>query len=198
MNHLALLSGLVNRYFGLRHGRSEANQDGLVASSPALGLSRFGLTEEGRRQVREAVAASELDGSVLIYCSDFLRARETAEIAREVLAARPPATSPELRERFFGIHDGGSHSIYENVWARDRRNPAQTEDGVESVHSVLERTTRLVRSLELLHREQTVLLISHGDPLQILQCGFRRCCPSLHRTLPSLSTGAVRALSLAG
>lgn len=80
-------AGLKNRYFGLRHGESEANKLGVISSDPDIGSRMHGLTALGRSQAR--LAASELlrqvdrdtvDPSTLVFVSShFRRARETAE-----------------------------------------------------------------------------------------------------------------------
>lgn len=194
MNHLKALARLKNRYYGLRHGESKANHLGLIVSSPEIGTCKFGLTEPGRFQVLDTLSQAKL-ASVSIYCSDFLRARETAELARRSLAAAEPIHAEELRERYFGILDGSTGENYARVWEHDRVAPQESYQGAEPAAKVLERTTRLVKRLESLHQDRVILLVSHGDPLQILECGFRGLCPSRHRELPSLGTAELRELT---
>ena len=43
---------LKNRYFGLRHGESEANKLGVISSNPAVGTVSHGLTQLGRYAYR--------------------------------------------------------------------------------------------------------------------------------------------------
>ena len=183
-----------NRYFALRHGESEANRDGAIRSDPSTACDAYGLTEVGRGQVRASVSASELGPDALIYSSDFRRARETAEIARALLGALPVTLNERLRERFFGAFEGTSNANYQTVWDRDREDPGQTEDGVESVMSVLGRTSSLVAELELEHVGKTIVFVAHGDPLQIMQTGFLSVNPAEHRGLPPLTTAELREL----
>jgi broad specificity phosphatase PhoE len=63
---------------------------------------------------------------------------------------------------------------------------------------VLDRVTALVADLERRYSGRDILLVSHGDTLQILQAGFLRLDPSLHRRLPPLGTAEIRELHLAG
>jgi len=110
-----------------------------------------------------------------------------------------------LRERNFGELNGGSDSRYQDVWDIDISNPTHNEFGVESVYSVVERTTNMVLEID---EELSVtsekkgsppwkcVLVAHGDVLQILQTGFRKMDGSLHRTLPHLETATVRDLEL--
>ena len=188
--------GLANQYYVMRHGESQANARGIVVSDPERGIMNYGLTERGRNQARES--ATEFirpDKQLRIYCSDFRRARETADIVRNVLSS-PTAVVPcrQLRERYFGDLDGGSDTAYEEIWTRDALNPSHTELGVESVMSILTRTSALLESLERCHREQRLLLIAHGDVLQILQTAFAGLLPSQHRQLPPLQVAEIRPL----
>ena len=49
---------------------------------------------------------SDLDANTLIYSSDFARARQTAELARELLGAPDVQLTHNLRERSFGELEG--------------------------------------------------------------------------------------------
>lgn len=196
-NRLRDLAALTHRYLGLRHGESTANVEGLVISDPARGVDGFGLTERGRAQVEAAVAAFVQTGPVRILSSDFARAWETAEIARALLEVDRIEPALALRERTFGRWEGGSNAAYATVWAADADDPTHTEGGVESVAAVTARTTALVRELEAGGGPPTtVVLVSHGDPLQILQTAFLRAGLGTHRQRPAWSNGELRPLEL--
>lgn len=190
------MSGLRNVYLGLRHGESEANAQGIIVSDPARGVHAFGLTPRGREQARAGVLACPLLGpDTVIYSSDFARARETAEVAREALGAGPVRLRVALRERAFGALEGTSSRNYERVWSRDREDPAHEDHGVEPAARVRARGWALVEELEAAHRDATILLVSHGDPLQLLQTAFLGRGAGEHRDLPHWEPGEVRALS---
>jgi broad specificity phosphatase PhoE len=61
---------------------------------------------------------------------------------------------------------------------------------------VLDRATALVADLERRYSGRDVLLVSHGDTLQILQAGFARMDPAAHRRLPHLGVAEIRPLRL--
>jgi broad specificity phosphatase PhoE len=63
---------------------------------------------------------------------------------------------------------------------------------------VLDRVTALVTDLERRYAGRDILLVSHGDTLQILQAGFLRMNPAAHRRLPHLGMAEIRALRLGG
>jgi broad specificity phosphatase PhoE len=200
MNHLQHLQHLRNTYYAMRHGKSLANDEEVIVSSPEQAVLGYGLSKDGRRQVATAVGTAKhlgvLDHTALIVSSDFARARESAEIAAGVLGTRDLILTTKLRERNFGTWDGQHHSNYELVWAADALDPAHKDNGVESTQEVLDRATSLVADLERDYPGRTVLLVSHGDVLQILQTAFDRVDSGAHRLLPHLKTGEIRKLGL--
>lgn len=88
-------TALRNKYYGLRHGESEANVGGIISSDLTVGSSIHGLTPEGRAQARRAAVdliskigrESLLEpGKVIAVSSPFTRARETAVEAIETIS----------------------------------------------------------------------------------------------------------------
>lgn len=200
MNHLSSIKTLKNRYFVLRHGKGKHNEEAVILSDPSEGVTDYGLVEEGRKEalraIREAKERGLLDNSTIIVSSDFLRAKETAEIACAILQAEKVILSPALRERWFGLWEKTHNSNYNKVWEKDAINPDNKDNFVESPREVLKRVTALVSELEKEYSDKKILLVSHGDALQILQTGFQKVLPSLHRSIQHLETGEVRELSL--
>jgi len=200
MNHIAHITKLKNRYFIQRHGKSEANQLGIILSHPSEAVPKYGLTEEGRARVKtaakQALADHLLDENTVIISSDFKRAVETANITRAELGANPIQLTERLRERSFGSHEGKSNERYQLVWNDDANDPTHTHESVESVESVLERATSIILEQEKKHEGLTFLLVSHGDTLQILQTAFSDIGSAKHRSLPHLNNAEIRELVL--
>ena len=61
---------------------------------------------------------------------------------------------------------------------------------------MLDRSTAFIVDLERRYSGRDILLVSHGDTLQILRAGFLRMNPSQHRSLPELKTAEIRQLRL--
>lgn len=192
------LPPLRNAYFGLRHGQSEANVEGIISSDPAVGTVKHGLTMEGRLQARRA-ATRLLDmvgrdrlNKLHFYSSDFTRAWQTAEEAlsaaknqlefetsvflpdRIELAQLPDSLAkvtqtPLLRERWFGALDGKPLRNYQQVWPRDLVSAEHCTFDVESVSAVTQRIRQLILELEARHTDCSIVLTSHADTLQIAQ-----------------------------
>lgn len=202
MNYLENKDNLSNEYFALRHGQSVPNIKEIVLSHPEDGQKEeYTLTPEGEKQARvsleKAKAEGVLDQNTIIYSSPFSRAKRTAEIAKEVLGVEGEIIFDErLRERWFGNWEQTHTSAYQKVWDVDKENPEHKEAGVESALEVQKRTTELVNELEKKYEGKNILLVSHGDALQILQTGFHKKSPAVHRDLKHLETAEVRNLKL--
>jgi glucosyl-3-phosphoglycerate phosphatase len=198
MNHLSGVERLGNRFSVMRHGQSKANATGVIVSRIETDHDGdYGLTDLGRKQALESAQASGLPEETVICSSDFSRARETAEIVRAQLGAQDLIIAPELRERYFGDWEGTPVANYVRVWEADTSADRSSADAnVETAGAVLDRTTAFVAELERRFSGREILLVAHGDTLQILQAGFQRIDPSQHRSVPALGTAEIRRLTL--
>jgi broad specificity phosphatase PhoE len=198
MNHLLSIERLNNRYFAMRHGHSMANQQGIIVSHPENGCDNYGLSGLGREQVRTSLTQNnQLDANTVVITSDFKRARESAGIAFELLACGVSIyEEPRLRERNFGELELATDDSYGEVWQQDEVNPDSRVRGVESVNQVMARLTSVIVDYENRYSAATILLVSHGDALQILQTAFARLNASTHRQLEHLHTAEIRQLLL--
>lgn len=202
---------LRNLYVLVRHGRSEANEAGIIVSDPVLGEEKYDLTTEGRTQVdttADALAARyAVSGaaSVQIYSSPFLRTRTTASILHErAFPTSPdPIVDDRLCERFFGMWDGKPDSNYQQIWDEDITENLGTLNnwGCESADEVANRAWSFIQELEAESTDpdgeavdgvpppkKVCLLVAHGDVLQILQTCFLDVPSWKHRSLEHLET----------
>lgn len=202
----------------LRHGESVANVAGLIVSVPGpRALEEVGLTSLGREQARAAGARALGHGfgpDTRVVTSDFARARQTAEEFAAVLGAAAPTIDERLRERSFGAHDEGPATAYEIVWARDRDRTPQTHE-VEEVGGVAARVLAALRDADALAAgrgsvdglaavasagaegaadARPVVLVAHGDVLQIALALGEGRDPHEHREVPHLGNAELRRL----
>jgi probable phosphoglycerate mutase len=197
-NHLRRVSQLRNSYCGMRHGQSKANASDIIVSRIDTDrLGDYGLTDLGRQQALAAAKGSGLSSDTVICCSDFARAAQTAQIVAAALGAADVMRAEALRERSFGDWEGMASANYDTVWAADRVSPDHAENNAEPATAVLDRTTGLIVSLERRYSGRDILLVSHGDTLQILQTGFARTNPGSHADLPRLKPAQIRRFRLA-
>jgi probable phosphoglycerate mutase len=189
-------TSLKNKYYAFRHGESQANVEGIIVSDPSIGTAKYGLSDKGRRQVGEsAVRLSAVVANAIIVTSDFRRTVETAEIVRLAIEAELVRIDPRMRERQFGQWEGTCYIHYSDTWNKDAIDPDQMIDGVESANSVRRRMVDAVLSLEADFSDRDIVLVSHGDPLRLLQTAFEGMDTALNRTLPYFETAGWRLLN---
>ncbi|MDP2586206.1 MAG: histidine phosphatase family protein [Candidatus Komeilibacteria bacterium] len=195
MNKVIKRNKLNNRYYVMRHGNSQANVARLIASWPTHSINKFGLTKKGQQEVlRSLKRAGFLNQQTIIYSSDFLRTRQTSEIARRYLKIKKVFITPLLRERNFGQLEFKSSKHYAKAWAYDRKNPRLRPYGSESVLDVQKRLLKLIGDLEKRYQGQTILLVSHGDPLKILIAAFKGVSNPFADGHHSMMTGRIKML----
>eukprot|EP00299_Pterocystis_sp_00344_P003240 c1373_g1_i1.p1 GENE.c1373_g1_i1~~c1373_g1_i1.p1 ORF type:complete len:212 (+),score=45.44 c1373_g1_i1:31-636(+) len=190
-----------NEYFLLRHGQSEANVIGLIVSTE-LGIVKYGLTEKGKEQAREAAQRFQdtvgtfQPEDILVVTSDFLRAVETAaQFSTALNLQAQPTLDARLRERFFGEFDMKDNTNYDRVWDTDTvSEPNSAHFGCESVLAVAQRAADLVNELERSHNGKRIILVAHGDTLQILQTVFLGISPSLQRSVKHMENCELRRM----
>lgn len=196
-DHRSFSERLTKRWFVLRHGRSEANEAGIVASQLSNAETAWGLTDAGRAEVEKSVrceaATLRREPPLRVLSSPFLRTRQTAQIAAASLGVQAEL-EPRLVERDFGDYELLSDNHYEEVWEADPKSPCAVPGRAETVYQVAERVIGLVLEVELNPEIQTCLLVTHCDVAMILTCAFQNIDPRHHRSLDSIGTGELRRL----
>lgn len=147
----------------VRHGQSEFNAVyGKTRIDPGIQDPR--LTEEGRRQAREAAEALADRDIRELVSSPYTRALETAEIIAEALRL-PLRVDPIVGERAAFVCDIGSHrSVLTGRWPLlDLAHlPEQWwPEGEESESALLDRCARFRTRMADRHDWPHVLVVSH-------------------------------------
>lgn len=209
---------LKHHYYSLRHGFSVPNERRVIVSSLTEGCRpEYGLALKGKRQAEVAgeqlywhvkAHASEwfsID-RVLFITSPFTRAMETAQIAsgtffetakKKLDPSSRIVVQSDLRERFFGAKEGLTDEEYHSVWKEDVKNADHHVFGVESVAQVWNRVSAVLQHCEksLKGGSWLVVLVSHGDTLQITQTGVSGYPVQFHRSMPHLNQCEFRHLT---
>lgn len=148
-----------------RHGQNEDNAAGILN-----GHRDLPLTAQGVAQAEEAAAQLAASGLRFdhIYTSPLSRARQTAEIIAEALGADRPVELAELIERDFGVMTGRDQSRIEELCGPDIIKTDTVTyfldpEGAETFPDLLVRARQLLRRLQNIHSDGTILLVTHGD-----------------------------------
>ncbi len=126
-------------------------------------LPRFGLSDLGREQAAATAAFLRDQRAVALYTSPRLRARQSAEIINRVLAC-PRATRSNLIDEVLTGYQGQSNDILKTEFNFYDRL-ARPDD--ETIAAIATRMTRFLETARRRHRGQTVVAVSHADPIMI-------------------------------
>ncbi len=154
----------MRRIYLARHGETEWNAVGRLQ-----GATDIPLDEKGRAQARALGALLSGEGIVAVTTSDLSRARETGQIAGDLLGVKAPlVTDVELGERGFGVLEGLTREELETRYTQewlDWREKGAPPPGAEQTDSIAPRMLRaLARCFE---RGGPMLVVSHGAAMRL-------------------------------
>jgi probable phosphoglycerate mutase len=157
-------SRVLTRILLIRHGETDWNTEGRIQGHLPVPLNARGAAQA------EALAVHLRDAHFdVIYSSDLLRARQTAELIAEI-SGHEIQDDERLREWDLGILSGMLRTEAERHHPRAVRIYRdylvdETMPGGESIRQRFERVTGAVAEIAARHRGETVLVVSHGGPL---------------------------------
>ncbi len=163
-----------NTFYVLRHGFSTKNgshgKEAITASR--LEYDKYDLTEEGKEQIEKVAENLFADGGVdMIFSSPFLRARQSAEIVAKKLSHQVHIDE-RLKELDHGIACEGQTHMMCLPQGTVLNFDTKYGDG-ESWRDVKIRMAGIIRELDQKYENKKILLVSHGDPIWILE-GFTK------------------------
>ncbi|RPH34378.1 MAG: histidine phosphatase family protein [Bacteroidales bacterium] len=139
----------------VRHGETIENIKGICQ-----GQMDGTLSSEGIGQIEKLAERLKTEKIDAIYTSDLKRAIDTASAIIKHHAQTLLNTDKRLRERYFGSYQG-------KVFPENRKELIVPIDA-ESDKELFERVTDFYKDISLKHREQEVLIVSHGVTLRTL------------------------------
>jgi broad specificity phosphatase PhoE len=159
---------LKNQYFLLRHGENIYQTKKRDFTYPWPDNPPVELTKKGIRQIEAAAKKLEKEKIDFIYSSDIFRAKQSADIvARELnLTVR---ADKRLRDVNLGIFHNGLKKDFYKAFPDPIKRFTQKPKGGESWNDVKKRMTGFVKELEKFYKGKNILIVSHGDPLWILE-----------------------------
>ncbi|ALT78485.1 histidine phosphatase family protein [Paucibacter sp. KCTC 42545] len=168
----------------VRHGETAWNRAARIQ-----GQLDIPLNEQGLAQAQCLAQALQDEAVDVIYSSDLLRARQTAQAVAS-LKGLPLILDARLRERAFGVFEGLTWNEIAQRWpaqseAWRKREPDFGAEGGETLSDFYQRSVAAMTALAAAHPGQTILVLSHGG---VLDC--------LHRASRRLSLAAPRSWKL--
>ena len=159
-----------NNYFILRHGHTAYTADLTDIIYPTSTQFELGITGQGKEDVRRLIPFLKEKEINLIFASDFLRTQITSKIVAEGLNLKV-ISDKRLRDVNLGVYEGRKKKEY-----YDKITPrVMFKKGVERGESWIDCVNRVesfIRDIEKKHQNKNILIVSHGDPLWLLEKGI--------------------------
>jgi isoleucyl-tRNA synthetase len=136
------------------------------------------VTENGKKTIEERAQTLKASGGVdAIYSSEYIRAKETASIFSKVLGV-PISYDSRLNELNHGpMFEGKKVSEYYGYFSTPLERFTKVPDGGESLAQARARMMQVAREIATRHEGERVLIVSHGDPLWMLEGALRFTAP---------------------
>ena len=165
-----------SHFWVARHGEADSNVLGVLSSNPN---TEHHLTENGREQAIEIsknIKSKKID---VIYCSPFLRTRETAEIIAENIGYPKEKIifDNRLHEVNVGKMDGMTDAEYQAYFGSREEKFWKIPEGGESHTDVKNRMTEFVYDINSKNEGKNILIVSHNTPIWLMFAGAAGLTP---------------------
>ncbi len=161
---------LKNSYFALRHGKNIYQEENKDLIYPKDGVNKVILSDFGIKEVKEVSKEIKKADIDKIYSSDFLRTKQTAEIVKEEIGfEREIIFDKRLRDLDLGVwHEKKKTDFLKEFPIEVESFNKRPEEG-ESWADLKKRILDIINQIEEKNNNKKILIISHGDPLWILE-----------------------------
>jgi broad specificity phosphatase PhoE len=164
-----------NQYYIIRHGHYLGNTKNIASCWPEKSL--LPLTKKGKQEIKEVAKKIKNKKIDLIFSSDLLRTKQTAEIIGKELGIKPK-TDKRLREDNVGIFNGKLIDEIGRFWDKERKlSPLEyykkrfqiAPPQGETYTDVEERLSNFIKETEKKYKGKNILIVGHRRPLTLLE-----------------------------
>jgi broad specificity phosphatase PhoE len=161
---------LNNTYFLLRHGQARSNEYNFVSCWPEKVYNP--LTQKGIKKTKEVALILKKEKIDLIFTSDLLRTKQTAEIIAKKLGLNI-LFDRNLREIKFGKFNGGPGEKWEDFFEIIRNKKSGKFYGMENYKDIRKRTKIFIKKINKKYKNKKILIVSHGAMVFSLESTMR-------------------------
>ena len=161
-----------NKFFLLRHGEAGHILTGVIASGPERGNHISKLTKKGMAQAEKTAKELKKERVDVIFSSPYLRTRQTAKIISKITKAKV-IVDKRLSELNTGIFNWRPEKEYKNSFDNPLEKFINAPSGGENLNDVKKRMFQFVIDINEKYQNKNILIVSHGDPLWVLEGAMR-------------------------
>jgi len=155
-----------NKYILLRHGEAVSNKKKIISCWPEKIPSP--LTCKGREQIKIQAKKLKKKKIDLIFSSDLLRTRQTAEIVGKELKIKPKYDK-RLREYNVGVFNGRPIVEFKKFFSSQKKRFKTKPPKGETYNEIKKRMYVFLKEIDERYSAKNILIISHQIPLLLLK-----------------------------
>ncbi len=177
-----------NNFYLLRHGQAENNVLKVISDGD------YPLTSLGKKEIERVVEKIKKFKIDVIYSSPIKRCFQTAEIIANKIGLKV-LTDDRLREINAGIFNNKDFSDYINQFKSVEERFYKRPKGGESLEDVKNRVIDFVIETNRKYQNKNILIVSHQDPLFVLEVGTYGIPVKDFWRINPMSNGEIREIS---
>lgn len=178
-------------FFLMRHGQARANVEKWIASGKEDGKWISRLTDKGKKDAEKCIGELKKKNIDFIFCSPYERAKETARIISSLIGVKV-IIDKRLSEIQLGALNRKPVSTYEEFYKKAEDRFTSAPEKGESLVQVRRRMYDFVREINGKHPGKNILVVSHGDPLWMMEASLKHISFSEAMFLSNFKTGEMR------
>lgn len=183
-----------NKYFVMRHGEAESNVFKIVSSNYK---NQYHVTEKGRKETLNSL--KKLKAIDLIFSSDFVRTKETAQIAAKYFKIKKVIYDKRLREINTGIFDGKNEKEYHSYFSSLEEKFYKTPPKGENLTELKKRVSKFLYEIDRKYSHKNILIISHEYPIWMMAtsavgANVKKAIEIKGKGKDSIKTGEIKTL----
>ncbi len=155
-----------NKYYILRHGSTEYQDKNINLIYPSHG--QIPLSKRGEKEAEFAAEKAAKEQIEIIYCSPFLRTKQTAEKVRQKTGAQL-YIEHRLHDLDLGVYHGKKKDAFYAIYPHSKERFNTAPEGGESWNDLLKRMSDFIEEIDILYKNKKILIVSHADPLWLLE-----------------------------
>jgi len=163
-----------NKYYILRHGEALSNKKEICSCWPEK--FRNPLTLKGKQEVKKSAEKLKIEKIDLIFASDLLRTRQTAEIVGKELKIKPKFDK-RLREYNVGIFNKKTIKDFRRFLPIGIKRFKIKPPKGENYNDIKKRISDFFREVDKKYSQKNILIISHQVPLTLLEGSVKGFSP---------------------
>lgn len=157
----------------MRHGETKYQASGSHILYTKKDQFSLPITKRAKEFTKKQAQKLKKENIDLIYSSDYYRAKQTAGIIAKELGLKI-IFDKRLRDNDFGIFSGQSSLKHKEYFSSKKQRFSKRPSGGESWRDVKKRAVDFLKEVDRKHKNKTILIIGHADPIWLLASHIKR------------------------